>query len=379
MSDWPISAPDTEPHCPPPVQSSDPLQDVVSPPGPGLPGAMFLTIGVVVVHIFGSIVTAVVLLIATAITTSQLDARVLLRDVAENSGSVLIAGEMLIFLAFVAVLAIGQFGIRLPQRLGLTRLSKSHFVLILCLAMPISLACGRLHVWCVAIWDHIASYIPLSTELEQFSTAEAIKNLAETTSLPALLLLLAVAPALGEELVFRGIIGRGLVARWGTKMGVLLTSILFAAVHVHPAHAVALIPLAVLMHVVYLATRTIWGPVLLHFLNNALAAVFLKASAPAVAGAVPDDASLPISVVFFAALSVAALGRLIWQTRIQYRLADGTTWSPGYDTAELPPRGTAATAHAERPRLTTALFAGVALALFWAALTASVVTQTAGM
>ncbi len=75
-----------------------------------------------------------------------------------------------------------------------------------------------------------------------------MKSLKIICAVAGLIVAFAVAPALGEELVFRGVIGRGLIARWGLPAGVLITSVMFAAIHVHPAHVVGVIPVGIAMH-----------------------------------------------------------------------------------------------------------------------------------
>jgi len=101
---------------------------------------------------------------------------------------------------------------------------------------------------------------------------------AQIGSAPFLILVaaLAVGPAVGEELVFRGVIGQGLVGRLGVGRGVLITSLLFAGAHLYPPHIIATIPLAVFLHYVYLVTRSLWAPILLHGLNNALSVAMAK-------------------------------------------------------------------------------------------------------
>src|SRR5205085_9678359 len=111
-------------------------------------------------------------------------------------------------------------------------------------------------------------------------------------------LVMAVLPALGEELIFRGLIGRGLLARWGVVAGVLWTSVLFGLVHLNPAQAIAVIPIGVILHFVYLTTGSFWAPVLLHFLNNAFAAVMLKYGEQLPLGRVMDsEAPVPLELL----------------------------------------------------------------------------------
>jgi len=87
---------------------------------------------------------------------------------------------------------------------------------------------------------------------------------------PILIVALALGPAVGEELVFRGLIGRGLTIRRGVVAGVLWTSLLFGAAHAFPPHAVATIPVGLFLHLLYLYTGNLWVPILVHFCNNLL-------------------------------------------------------------------------------------------------------------
>jgi hypothetical protein len=128
-----------------------------------------------------------------------------------------------------------------------------------------------------------------------------------------------------------------LVARWGVWRGVLLASLLFAAVHFHPVHALAVVPLGIALHLVYLATRSLWGPVLLHFLNNAWATSVTKLSETSPIDAAALDVPAHPALLIAAAAVVVTLMALLWRTRPEYLLADGTAWNPGYVTAEAPP------------------------------------------
>lgn len=83
-------------------------------------------------------------------------------------------------------------------------------------------------------------------------------------------LIIAVGPALGEELFCRGFLGRGLVARYGTVAGIGLTSLLFGVMHIIPAQAMYAGLLGILLHCLALSGRSLWLAILAHFLNNAL-------------------------------------------------------------------------------------------------------------
>ncbi len=91
-----------------------------------------------------------------------------------------------------------------------------------------------------------------------------------------LVVAMALGPAIGEELVFRGIIGKGLVERWGLFKGTLVASLFFAIAHGDLSHAIATLPIAILMQLLYHLTKTIWIPIMVHFGNNLLAVTMTK-------------------------------------------------------------------------------------------------------
>jgi len=101
-------------------------------------------------------------------------------------------------------------------------------------------------------------------------TNQVVQSLSFQVSYPILVVAVALGPAVGEELVFRGLIGQGLVQRWGRTGGIAATAMLFALAHLSPAHAIATLPLGIFLHWVYLQTRSLWAAILLHFLNNLL-------------------------------------------------------------------------------------------------------------
>jgi membrane protease YdiL (CAAX protease family) len=93
-------------------------------------------------------------------------------------------------------------------------------------------------------------------------------------------LIIGVGPALGEELWCRGFLGRGLIANHGVIKGVLLSSLLFGIMHVEPRQVAYATVLGVILHCVYLWTRSLFMPMLLHFMNNSLSMIQISRDGP---------------------------------------------------------------------------------------------------
>ena len=94
------------------------------------------------------------------------------------------------------------------------------------------------------------------------------------------MLAIGIGPAIGEELWCRGFLGQGLARRYGNWGSVLLTSTLFSLIHVEPQQAAGVFLLAIVMHLSYLASRSIVVPMLIHFMNNTLAVLAVSQTGP---------------------------------------------------------------------------------------------------
>ena len=88
------------------------------------------------------------------------------------------------------------------------------------------------------------------------------------------IIMVAVLPALGEELMFRGILQR-IFGEWsGSKhTGIWASAILFSAMHMQFYGFVPRMLLGVLLGYLFLWSGSLWLPVIAHFINNAAAVI----------------------------------------------------------------------------------------------------------
>jgi uncharacterized protein len=198
------------------------------------------------------------------------------------------------------------------QALGTHLVNARQMVLLAGAVLPLGILSDEVYRAAMLAWEvlrmRLVDVWPALAQFGTFDTMDLIQSQTASTAWPLLLVIVGVGPAIGEEIVFRGVIGRGLINRLGVVWGVLFTSLLFAGAHGTPAHAVATLPLAVFLHLTYLATRTIWAPILVHFLNNALSVTMLKYG-------LGENLSVSWGMLFSAAIYAIALGTILWQTR----------------------------------------------------------------
>jgi membrane protease YdiL (CAAX protease family) len=159
-------------------------------------------------------------------------------------------------------------------------------------------------------------------------------------------LLLGVGPGVIEELFCRGFLGRGLLARYGYPLGIVLTSIFFGLLHLAPLYAIGTAVMGVMLHLTYVYTRSLWVPIFLHFANNTIPALALTGG-PTPPGA--EQAATEVSWVSYltaVVLTVVGLATL-WTARARLVAVDESgspdpeqvPWRPRYPGLELPPPG----------------------------------------
>ncbi len=151
-------------------------------------------------------------------------------------------------------------------------------------------------------------------------TVESMKNTFYAANLPTMLVTMALFPAICEELVFRGVLQYAIDRHGTPRIAILLTGVVFGLFHLDPVR----IPIAVvtgiaLCYALY-RSRSIFVPMLMHFINNAASAL-VSATAPAASedaaaagGALFAQYGLPANFVYLIAgieLTLMVSGLLI--------------------------------------------------------------------
>ena len=111
-----------------------------------------------------------------------------------------------------------------------------------------------------------------TSEQQAERLTEALLSGTTVVDLLANLLVIALIPAIGEEIMFRGLLQRQFteLAR-NRHMGIVLTAVLFSAMHMQFFGFLPRFVLGLLLGYLYLWSRSLWLPVAAHFFNNAAA------------------------------------------------------------------------------------------------------------
>jgi membrane protease YdiL (CAAX protease family) len=105
---------------------------------------------------------------------------------------------------------------------------------------------------------------------------------------------LAVTPAICEELLFRGYLQRQLERALGVTGGIVATGLLFGLYHFRLSQALPLAVLGIFLGWLVWRTGSLWVPILIHFLNNALAIVAANLAAANPEWGVEDLEHIPV-------------------------------------------------------------------------------------
>jgi membrane protease YdiL (CAAX protease family) len=306
-------------------------------PGPGLPESLGWLAAVLAGRLGASLVFTAVAVVYFMIGSGLTDTSQVMNRLMEPDVMAFLAGaDQLLFGLMIAGAMVLRYGRGVVRILNMSPLRPLHVLMIVGLVLPLSTLCNALYGVAFLGWQSLTELLPFLAVLDELNTMEQVPRIISGTSLTALLLIIAVGPAVGEELLFRGLVGRGLVARWGLMRGIAFTSVLFGLMHMHPAHALSVIPLGVAIHLLYVGTRSFWAPMLLHFLNNGFAVTLAKLASSAEVDPTLADAAPSLVLMLASLTAVVVLGALLYRTRTRYLRPDGSEWDPGYFTVEVP-------------------------------------------
>lgn len=178
-------------------------------------------------------------------------------------------------------------------------------------------------------------------------------------------LVIGLGPGIGEELWFRGFLGRGLVGRYGVIVGVLLTSLLFGLFHVEPRQIAYATVIGILLHLSYLATRSFLVPVMLHITNNSLG--ILAMHSPELRAIDMPAGQIPWYVYGASILLLAAVGWAFFRSRPLHADTPGSDalpWRPAFAGVEYPPRNSATRVRHRAPDATAWFLVAVSVVAF---------------
>ncbi len=178
---------------------------------------------------------------------------------------------------------------------------------------------------------------------------------------------IGVMPGLSEELWCRAYLGRGLVGKHGVWWGVILTSFLFGFIHIDPLQGTMATTVGLILHYVYITTRSLWMPMLLHFLNNSLSVTLARI--PQLVQLEEGQSTVPdwylAALLGAAILVLGTICYALYETRARLMTPEGLpAWEPPYPGVACPPAHSATYVGTTAPRFSSVLAVLLSMALF---------------
>jgi len=184
-------------------------------------------------------------------------------------------------------------------------------------------------------------------------------------------LVIGLGPGIGEELWCRGFLGRGLMGNYGVVFGIFATSFFFGLIHLDPCQGTMAMFIGLWLHFVYLTTRSLLVPMLLHTLNNSFAVLITRV--PQWRDIEVQPSNVPWIVYASALALLASVAYGLYQSRARLAAKSPTQiliWRPAFASVEHPPADSGMrVAHPMLSPTAAALVVGAFLLFVWACTT----------
>lgn len=149
----------------------------------------------------------------------------------------------------------------------------------------------KLSHYAIAIGIYAAAYVAVtiwSLGIDLLDVPDWLKvpdnatDILEQAGLPLTIITAAVLAPIGEEVVFRGFALPGMASRLGVTSAILITSAIFALIHLGPGVGIGILPVTFILGLafafVYHKTQSLILAIAVHALHNAITIVALAVS-----------------------------------------------------------------------------------------------------
>lgn len=166
----------------------------------------------------------------------------------------------------------------------------------------------------------------------ELKAEELTKAFLTTNSLSVLLInlfMVAVLPAIGEELIFRGLIQKHLANITKSQIwGIIISALIFSAFHLQFKGFIPRFALGVMFGLIYSWSGSLWLPIIAHFVNNSIATVgYMMLGTGALDSTVEDVGGLsylwPIGLMSIAIVAILLMKLKEMSTEIRRPNIDG--------------------------------------------------------
>ena len=180
----------------------------------------------------------------------------------------------------------------------------------------------------LGLWNENMKLGPAFEKIEEIiksleeTAAAATEKLLNTDSIGGLLvnlIVIALIPAVGEELTFRGVLQQGLTRRMNPHVAILLSSAIFSFIHFQFYGFLPRLFLGMVLGYMFYTSGALWTSMLMHFLNNGFAVVVYYLNNKGVIDVDVEHVGQTQSVWLLVASAVVTVGLIVWCWRKRKR------------------------------------------------------------
>lgn len=182
-------------------------------------------------------------------------------------------------------------------------------------AFPLAQEAFLANQWLVNQFPALQTWV--RTEKLTIKLMEGLLVMQSPWEMVASLIVMAIVPALGEELVFRGIGQQKFIEITGKPaLGIGLTALIFSITHFEIQRFLAILLLGGTLGLLFYWTKNLWIPIAAHFLNNGAQVIIAWFNQDKI-NQLKDGAgdNLPTSVLLASAAVFVTSGFFLWKER----------------------------------------------------------------
>jgi len=160
----------------------------------------------------------------------------------------------------------------------------------------------------------LENWIKSLEETAQAAT-EKMLNVDTIGGLLSNLLIIALIPAVGEEMTFRGVLQQSLTRKMNPHAAIILSAAIFSFIHFQFYGFLPRMFLGILLGYMFYITGSLWTSILMHFVNNGLVVVFYYLNNKGITNVDVEHFGEGWSIWLFVASGVATFALIAWSWR----------------------------------------------------------------
>lgn len=173
----------------------------------------------------------------------------------------------------------------------------------------------------LTLWNENMSFGPAFAKLEAYlktleetaqAATEKMLNVSTIGGLLLNLLIIALIPAVGEEMTFRGVLQQSLTRKMNPHAAIILSAAIFSFIHFQFYGFLPRMFLGILLGYMFYITGSLWTSILMHFVNNGSLVVLYYLNNMGIINVDVEHFGETWSMWYFVASAVVTIGLVAW-------------------------------------------------------------------